>query len=117
MELQHRGGTFRSHIAGDHLLNGFGLVLAQGDDQNALGLHNGANAHGQCLGGHLLNGVKEAAVVLNGALLKGHHMGPPLEGVAGLVKGNVAVGADTQQLNINTAGSANAHLVLLALGL
>ena len=44
-------------------------------------------------------------------------MGPPLEGVAGLVKGNVAVGADTQQLNINAAGSANALLILLALGL
>ena len=106
------GGDGAFHEARDGIL----LALAEGEEDDPLGVHDGANAHGDGLGGHLFDASVEeqAGVVVDGLL--GEHLGVRAagEGAPGLIEGDVAIGADAEELDVDAAGGLNGVFVGLA---
>ena len=91
MELQDGGGHAVINAALDHALDGLGLVLAKGHQDDPAGLHHGLDAHGHSLFGHLVNGIEEALIGLAGRVGQGHDVRNGVPGRAGLVKADMTV--------------------------
>ena len=72
MHLQGTQGAHLGDAALDSLLQSAGLGMAVDDDHHLAGIHHGADAHGECRLGHLVQvAVKEAAVGDDGVLGEG----------------------------------------------
>ena len=70
------------------------------------GLEDRAHAHRDGVDRHLLGLVEEAGVVLDGLPGQGLDAGPRAERTGRLVEGDVAVGADAQDLQVDAAALA-----------
>ena len=114
MEAQKGGGHLGGYGAKHHIINNLGFPLAAGGKEDFFCLHNGAYSHGNRLPRHLGAMGKKAGIGLDGGLGKVYHMGKFREMAAGLVKPNVAVVADAQQLDIHRADSGQQFLILAA---
>lgn len=113
--LEDGSGDLRSDRAKEGVLDGLGLVGAGGHHQNPLSLHDVTHAHGVSVGGNLVDGGEEALVGVAGALGEGHLVGAQGEVVVGLVEADVAVDAQTQQLQVDAAEVGDQLVVALAL--
>ena len=100
VELEDGGGALGGDGAAESGVQRIGLALAAGDQQHAAGGHDAAHAHGQSLTGHLVGGGEEAGVGIDGALSQIDLMSLQREVVGGLVKADVAVVTDTEDLDI-----------------
>src|SRR5690606_41617344 len=78
-------------------------TLFRSHKDDLLGLHNGLNAHGNRPCRYLIYRFEEAGVIPDGTLRQIHHVGGAAKLGARFVKADVAVGADTQNLQINPA--------------
>mgnify|MGYP003300403364 CR=1 FL=1 len=117
VHLQDGSGDLGGDGAEEGLLDDLGLVLAGGDQQDLAGVHDGADAHGVGLTGHIVLGGEEALVGLDGLLGQIDAVGAHGEVIGGLVEADVAVVADAQQLQIHAADSLDDGIVLSAGGL
>ena len=117
VQLEDGGGYLGGDGAGEGLLHDVRLVLAADHQQDLTGHHDGLDAHGHGLTGHLVGGGEETGIGLDGTLGEVHHVGLLLEGVAGLVEADVAVMADAQDLDVDAAHVADDLVVPLALRL
>ena len=115
MHLQDGARALGGHRAGDDRLDCLGLCQTVGHHQNLAGLHDGLDAHGVGLLGHqILVAVEEALVGLDGGRGQIHAVGLQLKGLARLVEADVAVGAKTQQLQVDAAHAVDDLVVLFA---
>ena len=92
------------------------LLLAADDQQQLPGAHDVAHAHGDGVAGHVVPGGEEAGVGVDGALVQHFLVGAVVQGVAGLVEAQVAVGADAQHLD-GDVGLVQDGVELLQVGL
>ena len=105
MHLQDACGHLRSDGTEECLLDDLGLACAVCHHEHLACLHDSLDAHGISLLGHQIHiAVKEALVCLNGLGGQVHTVGLQLKGFARLVEADVAVVADAQQLQVDTAG-------------
>ena len=116
MELQDGGGHLGSDRPEEGAANDIGLVGAVGDHEDLLGRHDGADAHGVGLAGHVVNGIEQAGVGVDGALRQLDAVRFLGELRRGLVEADVAVVAQAQKLQAQTAGLGDALLVSSARG-
>ena len=71
--------------------------------QHLFGLHDGADAHGDGLGGNLIYRCKETLVCFDGTFFQRDHMSLFNKSVSRLVEGNMAVVADAQKLQVDAS--------------
>ena len=103
MEAQDGRRKPRGDRAFDQAVDGVFFVAAQGQQHDLPGLHDGADAHGNGLARHLTLRLEKALVGLNGAVGEADDLGAVAKVVRRLVKADVAVASDAQQLEINAA--------------
>ena len=116
MQLQDGAGGLGLDGTEETVLHRLCLVLAVAHQQHPLGLHDGADAHGVGVGGHVLPLGEEALVGVDGGIGEFHVVGTLGEGVRRLVEADVAVGAKAQQLQIRAAKAVDDGIVPGALG-
>ena len=92
-------------------LDGVRFVLATGQQQQLARLHDRADAHRDGVLGHLVNRLEEARVVLTRLLRQRFDARARTERRAWLVESDVAVRADAQHLQVNSACLLDALLV------
>ena len=112
VKLQDRGWALRRNVAVAHVVNGLGLVLAAGHNQNAAREHDGLRAHGVSLARDVLHALKQAAVCLNSALGEVNAVRTLGEMVVRLVEANVTVVTNTKKLQVRIASLSNKPIVL-----
>ena len=109
---------------GPHLVDGFfntmaqgtGLVMAVHEDEDFLGVHDGTDTDREgCLRNEIHVIVEEAAVGDDGVGGKGLLAGAAGEAGAGLVEGDVAVGADAAHEEVDAGGGGDGLFIIGAL--
>lgn len=109
--LQERSRDGVAHLALDGFLDDAGLLLAPGHDEHALGLEDGAHAHGQAAGRHLLTVGEAVGHLLTRKTVNEDDVGVGSQTGTGLVDSDVAAAADAKQSQVETAEGLNALLV------
>lgn len=99
MRAQDAGLRPGVDVAVNGIADGFGLIGAGGQQQDAPCVHNAADSQADGLAGHIVFAFKEAAVGLNGALGEVDDMAAVDEGIGGFVEADMAVAPDAQHLN------------------
>ena len=100
----------------DAVLEGAGLVVAVDEDHDLLRVHHGGDADGEGgLGDFVYVIVEKAAVGDDGVRGEGLLAGAALEAGAGLVEGDVAVGADAAHEEVDAAGRGDGLFIVGAL--
>ena len=118
MELQAADGPHVVDAFLDAVLEGAGLAMAIDHDHHLLSVHHGADADGEGGLGDLVHVVvEEAAVGDDGVGGEGLLAGAAGKAGAGLVEGDVAVGADAAHEEVDAAGGGDGLFIVLALGL
>src|SRR5439155_2349178 len=84
---------------------------AEAHDDDLAGLENRADAHRQGLLGHVVFAEETAGGVTTGNGVKSNQTRPAMAGRARLIETDVAGAADTQDLQIDAAGSTNLLLI------
>src|SRR5438093_1089431 len=112
-------GTGRHH-AGDRSFDGLGNRLGLGlparhQDQLAR-IEDGPNAHGDRIDRHTLSALEEPGVIVDSLFGQRLEPRPGAQGAARLVECDVAIRADAQDLQVDTAAFRDALLVPLAEG-
>ena len=116
MHLQGADGPHVVDASLDGSLQGTGLQVTVGQDHHLTGVHHGANTYRQGMGGHVLGlATEETAVGDAGVSGEGLHTGTALERTAWLVEGNVTIGADTADEQVDAASLFDHGLILGAL--
>ena len=110
MQLQDRSRALRGNRAKAHIVNGLGLLLAIGNNQDGASVHDGLNTHGVGATRHVLLTLKQTAVGLDGALGQIDAMRALRENVVRLVEANMAVATNAQKLQIAETSVGN-HLI------
>ncbi len=112
MELEAADGPHVVDAFLDAVLQGTGLAMAIDHDHHLLRVHHGGDADGESsLGDFVYIVVEEAAVRDDGVRGEGLLPGAALEAGAGLVEGDVAVGADAAHEEVDAAGRGDGLLV------
>src|ERR1051325_6929328 len=116
MQLDGTGRHHAGHRSLDGLGNrpGFGFP-ARHQDQLAR-IEDGPNAHGDRIDRHILSALEEPGVVVDSLFGQRFEPRPGAQGAPRLVERDVAVRADAQDLQVDTAAFRNALLVPLAEG-
>lgn len=112
MQLQDGSGAGRLNGPEAHVVHGLGLLLTVGDDEHHVGVHDRLDAHGIGLTGHILDVVEQAAVRFDRALGKIDAVRALGEAGVGLIEADVAVVADTEELQIRVTGLLDNAVVL-----
>ena len=112
MQLQDGSGAAGGNGAEAHIVDGLGLLLAIGDDQDGASAHDGMGSHSVGLTRHVVVLLEQTAVGLDGALRKFDAMRAVGEMVVGLVEADMTVIADAQKLQIGVAGGSDHRIVL-----
>ena len=119
--LVHLEGRDGPHVVDGSLdggLHGAGLGVAVDQDHHFAGVHHGAYAYGEGVCRHVLRiAAEETAVGNAGVGGEGLHAGTAAERRARLVEGDVAVGADASDEEVDAACLLDHLLIVLALGL
>ena len=114
MLLQNRCRALRRNLAFDHVVNRLRLGFARGDQDDSFRLHDAVDAHCQRIVRHI--GIREEALVrFQRALCERYLVCSVREFIRWLVKANVAVIANAEQLQIDAACRLDARFVLCAL--
>ena len=117
MGLQHADGPHVVDALLDGVLEGTGLGMTVAENHHLAGCHDGADTDSEGLLGHLGDiVVEETAVGNDGVGGEGLDTGLAGEGRAGLVEGDVAVGADAAHEEVDASGCLNHTLVAGTLG-
>ena len=111
VELQDGGGIFGSDGAEQSGLQNLGLGAAIYNHQDLLGLHDGADTHGESGARHFIGRGEEAGVGVDSVLGELNVVGTGNEMIAGLVEADMTVTADTQQLHIDAAQGIDESVV------
>ena len=115
MQLEDGAGSLGTDGPEEAVLHRLGLVLTVDNQQNPLGLHDGADAHGVGVGGHVVPGGEEPGVGVDGGLGQSNLVGALDKSVGGLIEADVAVGAKAQQLQVSAAEGVDDGIVAGAL--
>ena len=116
MELQDGSGHLGGNRPEEGAANDVGLVGAVCDHEDFLGRHNGANAHGVRLAGHIVGRIEQARIGVDGALRQRHAVRLLGELRRGFVEPDVAVVPQAQKLQAQSARLGDALLVSGARG-
>ena len=103
MELQHGSGDVRGDRPAAGFVKDLRLALAVGDQEDLFGLHDALDAHGVSLFRHVVDGLEEPGVGLDGLGVQIHAVGAFFELVSRLVEADVSGQADAQQLDVHAA--------------
>ncbi len=117
MQLQNRSGHLRINGAEESLFHDFLFGGAVSNQQHLLCLHNGQHSHGDGGLWHLVLVGEETGIGLNGGLVQLYLVGGGGEIGIRLVKADMTVQTDTQQLQINTAQFFDHSVIGLTLSL
>ena len=115
VQLQDGTGGVGGDGTEEAVLHRLGLVGAAGHQQDTLGGHDGTDAHGVSVGGHIFLLLEEAGVGLDGGIGQGDLVGVLHELLGGFVEADVTVGAQTQQLQVGTAHRSDHRVIAGAL--
>ena len=113
VELEGGGRVHRGDGTFDGFGNGLGFVLSRGEEDGFTGVENGSDTHGDDMEWHGILAAEKAGVILAGAGGEGFDAGAGGEGGGRLVETNVAVCADSKQLEVDAACCADFFLVAL----
>ena len=116
--LEGRAGAHCGDGTFDEANHSVLLTSTEGEEHDLLGVHDGANAHGDGLGRHFFNLAteEEASVVLDGLLGEHLRVGAASEGATWFVEGDVAVGTDAEELDVDTTSGGDGVFISLAGG-
>ena len=117
VELEDGSGAGRVDVAFKHCLDCVCLCLAVCNQQYASCIEDGADTHGHCLGGDVINLCEETGVCLDGFVCKVDLMCTHDEAVGRLIETDVTVSADAEKLEIDSAGSCDSRIVFLTFNL
>ena len=106
-----------AHRAFDSRLERAGFVVAVAEDEHFFGRHHRADAHGEGSCGHRF-GVAAEETAVGDARVGGERLlaRAACEGRVGFVEGNVAVGADTAEEEVDATALADHVFVVCAFG-
>ena len=93
----------RGDRAADGVIDRLRLVLARGNQHDALRRHDVADAHGNRLTRHLVRVLEEARVRFDGVRRQRDDVRAVSEFLRRLVEADVTVAPDAQQLNVDAA--------------
>ena len=113
VELEGGGRIHRGDGAFDSLGYGLGFILSRGEEDGFTGVEDGADAHGDDMEWHSVLAAEEAGVVFAGAGGEGFDAGAGGEGGCRFVETDMAVCADSKQLEVDAACCADFLLVAL----
>jgi hypothetical protein len=116
VKLEGGAGADRGERALDHVFDGADLGGAEGEEQAAAGVEDGADAHRERVLRHGFEGAEDGAVILERLFGEDLDPGARAEGAGGLVETDVAVAAEAEELDVDAAGVEDALLVAAALG-
>ena len=105
-----------THLAFDKAIDGFGFVLASGDENDLLGFHDGSKAHRDGAGWDFADIVEETGIVLDGLLGKLSLMGKGIKWGAWLVESDMAIASDTKDLDVDSASVFDLFVVAVHVG-
>src|SRR5580700_222839 len=111
VKLQRGGGDGGGDGAFDGLGDGGGFRGAAGQQQDAVGFQDGADAHGNGALGEFFAGSEKLAIVVDGFLAENFQAGAGAEAGSGLVETDVAVAADAEDLQVDAAGVTDGMFV------
>ena len=112
VHLQRRGRAERGDAAFAGLADRLGLALAEGQQHQVTGAHDGADALGDAMGGYLVDVVVEEAGVVRARLLdEGLDARARGQRGARLVEPDMAVGADAQDLHVDAACGLDRRII------
>lgn len=111
--LERRAGAHCGNGAFDKTDDGVLFSLTEGKENDFLRIHNRANPHRHRLRGNVFDiAAKEEACIIIDCLLGEHlRVCPAREGTAGLIEGNVSIGANAEKLNVNATGGFNGGFI------
>ena len=116
VHLQGRDGPHVVDASLDGSLKGAGLHVTIGQDHHLAGAHHGTNTNGEGVSRHVLGlAAEETAVGNAGVGGEGLHAGLGAQRGTGLVKGDMTIGADTSDEEVDAASFHDHLLVVLAL--
>ncbi len=116
MFLEEAGGDRGGHRAFDGLLHDLRFGFTEGEEEDALGGEDGADAHGDGAAGDELFAEEIAGGVESGDAVEGDEAGAAVARGAGLVEADVTGAADAEELEVDSAGGGDGGFVLLAEG-
>src|ERR1700747_3637373 len=116
MHLQSGRTDRRSDGAFNGFCNGGGFGTARSEKKDATGIENGANAHGNSARGDCGFVGERVAIVFDGFATERFQTGAGSEAGGRFVEADVAVAADTKNLDVNAAGGFDGLFVLRAVG-
>ena len=116
VELQRGAGANRGERAFDHVFDGADFGGAEGEQQAASRVENGADAHRERVLRHRVEGTEDGAIIAE--CLFGEDLDPRArtQRAGGFVETDVAVAAEAEELDVDPAGVENALFVTAALG-
>ena len=97
----------------EKVIDGFGFVLAGGDQDDLSGVHDGLQTHGDRFGRNLRDIVEQTGVVLDGGFGELRDVGQGIKWGARLVEGDVAIAADAKDLEIDAAEGGDLIIILI----
>ena len=103
----------RGDRAADGVIDRLRLVLARGDQHDALRRHDVADAHGNRLTRHLVRALEEARVRFDGVRRQRDDVRAVSEFLRRLVEADMTVAPDAQQLNVDAARVVNRLVIRL----
>ncbi len=113
VELERGGRVHRGDWAFDGLSYRLGFVLSRGEEDGFAGVENGSDTHGDDMEWHSVLAAEEAGVVLAGAGCERFDAGAGGERGGRFVETDMAVCADSKQLEVDAACCADFFLVAL----
>lgn len=101
MQLQYRGGTTFVNFPRNHSENGVRFVFAACEHKDFFCAHYLADAHRDRAFRDLVDTVEKAGIVAYGFFCEPYAVGDAVERRARLIKSDMSVAADAQNLNID----------------
>ena len=102
--LEKACGAVWSDRALESTLNDGGFSFTPGEGGDFFGVEDGSAAHGDGLGGDVVDAVEEDGVALSGFFGEIDDAGAGVTSGAGFVEADVSGGADAEDLKVNAAG-------------
>ena len=116
VELERGAGADRGQRTLDHVFDGADFGGTEGEEEAAAGIEDGADTHGEGMLRHGVEGAENGAVVAERLLGENFDPSAGAERTGGFVEADVAVAAETEQLDIDAAGVEDTLFVTAAFG-